>query len=298
MTTPHPNAAAQPGARSRRSFIATLASLGIATLAIGAAASLASGQAEPATTPADDAKPSLFLIGDSTMRNGHGDGVGWGERLSQFFDTDRITIHNRAIAGRSSRTFRTEGRWDSVLEAAQPGDFVLIQFGHNDGIAPDDPERPRGSLRGTGDETFEMVHPQSGEPETVRTYGWYMRKYVKEARENGLIPIICSYVPRAPRRGETADPELESYGLWAKEVAEQEGAAFIDLFGRISSEYAELEEKAPHSVKERFFVGGDRDYTHTTAPGAEMNARILVEGIRELEGEAGELASYLKDAEQ
>ena len=100
--------------------------------------------------------PTLFIIGDSTVKNGTKGQMGWGERVAEFFDTNRIHVANHAIGGRSSRTFLTEGRWERVLAQLKPGDFVIIQFGHNDGGAPDDRQRPRGSLRGTGEETREI----------------------------------------------------------------------------------------------------------------------------------------------
>src|SRR3712207_2998098 len=90
--------------------------------------STAHGQTKPA-----DGKPTLFLVGDSTVKNGTKGQRGWGEEIGKYFDTTKINIVNRAIGGRSSRTFQTEGRWDKVLEELKPGDFVLIQFGHNDG---------------------------------------------------------------------------------------------------------------------------------------------------------------------
>src|SRR5215470_12451810 len=75
--------------------------------------------------------PTLFLIGDSTVRNGAGDGAnkqwGWGEPIVAFFDPAKIAVLNRARGGRSSRTFLTEGLWEQVLSAMKPGDFVLIQ---------------------------------------------------------------------------------------------------------------------------------------------------------------------------
>lgn len=237
--------------------------------------------------------PTLWIIGDSTARNGNADGVGWGEVIAQHFDTERIRVQNKAIGGRSSRTFRTEGRWAKVIEEAKPGDFVLMQFGHNDPIAPDDPERPRGTLRGVGDETVEIIHPHTGEPEIVHTFGWYMRQYIREAKEKGMVPIVCSYIPRAPRKGQTPNPELSSYALYAQQVAVQDGAAFIDLYGRVARDYVSLEAETPHSVKEQFFVGGDRDYTHTNRAGAERNAQHVVDGIRDCAGGAGELADYL-----
>src|SRR6476619_7401283 len=80
--------------------------------------------------------PTLYLIGDSTVHNGNGDGSngqwGWGEPLADYFDAAKIKVVNRARGGRSSRTFLTEGLWDTVMAALQPGDFVIMQFGHND----------------------------------------------------------------------------------------------------------------------------------------------------------------------
>ena len=77
-------------------------------------------------------KPTLFIIGDSTVRNSTAGQMGWGDPLVAHFDPAKIEIINRAIGGRSSRTFLTEGRWDAVMAHLKPGDFVLIQFGHND----------------------------------------------------------------------------------------------------------------------------------------------------------------------
>ena len=261
---------------------------------MSAIAMLLAGAAVAEEQPADPAKPTLWIIGDSTVRNGAFGGVGWGQVIGEYFDDQKIDVNNRAIGGRSSRTYRTEGRWADVLEKAKPGDFVMMQFGHNDGIAPDDPKRPRGSLKGTGDETQTIIHPHTQQPEEVHTFGWYMRQYVREAKYAGLVPIVCSYVPRAPRQGQAMRLELESYGLWAAQVAQQENAAFLDLYRLIARRYAEIEQQSPHAVKERFFVEGDRDYTHTRQAGAEFTAAIVADAVRQLEGEAGKLAGYLK----
>ena len=149
------------------------------------------------------AGPTLFLIGDSTVRNGSGTGannqLGWGEPLVAYFDSARIQVLNRARGGRSSRTFLTEGLWDQVLDALKPGDFVIMQFGHNDGGPLDDNQRARGSLRGTGDETREIDNPITKKHEVVHTFGWYLRKYIADAKEKGATPIVCSLVPRTMR---------------------------------------------------------------------------------------------------
>src|SRR4051812_34450912 len=81
-------------------------------------------------------KPVLYIIGDSTVKNGSGTGSdklwGWGSFLASYFDTTRIDVQNHAIGGRSSRTFITDGRWDKILASLKKGDYVIMQFGHND----------------------------------------------------------------------------------------------------------------------------------------------------------------------
>src|SRR4030095_8413295 len=108
-------------------------------------------------------RPTFYIIGDSTVRNGDGTGKnnqwGWGNFIADYFDTTRINIRNHAIGGRSSRTFITEGRWDSILAKLKRGDYVIMQFGHNDGGPLDDTARSRGSIRGIGEESKEVYNP-------------------------------------------------------------------------------------------------------------------------------------------
>src|SRR2546421_8982809 len=94
-----------------------------------------------ADDPAPAGKPTLFLVGDSTVRTGTKGQQGWGDRLAAHFDPTEITVANHAIGGRSSRTFITEGRWGKGLAAAQPGGLVLIQLRHNDRGPLHDPHR-------------------------------------------------------------------------------------------------------------------------------------------------------------
>src|SRR5439155_14683645 len=140
-------------------------------------------QAAPTT------RPTLWLVGDSTVRNGSGSGGngqwGWGDRIAKSFDSAKLNVVNRARGGRSSRTFQTEGLWDAVLADAKPGDLVIIQMGHNDGGPLAGDNRERGSLRGIGDESQDVLltlGPRQGQKETVHTYGCYLRKYVADAR--------------------------------------------------------------------------------------------------------------------
>jgi lysophospholipase L1-like esterase len=120
----------------------------------------APSQRRPLPESADPKLPTLFLIGDSTVRNGQGDGAngqwGWGEPIVGFFDTTKINVVNRAGGGLSSRTYLTGGNWDQPLAMLKPGDFVMMQFGHNDSSAINDDSRARGTIKGTGDETEEI----------------------------------------------------------------------------------------------------------------------------------------------
>jgi polygalacturonase/lysophospholipase L1-like esterase len=233
-------------------------------------------------------KPALFLIGDSTVRNGDATGSngqwGWGEPLAFLFDRAKISVINRAIGGRSSRTFLTEGRWDKVLAELQPGDFVLMQFGHNDGGELFKSDRPRGSIKGTGEETQEGVVELTGKAEVVHSFGWYMRKYIRETKAKGATPIVCSLVPRKVWKDGKVERGSDSYGGWAAEAARAEGALFIDLNEIVAARYESL---GPAAVDGLFAD----ERTHTNAKGAELNAASVVEGLRGLD--PNPLAAFL-----
>ena len=232
-------------------------------------------------------KPTLFIVGDSTVKNGTRSQRGWGEEIAAFFDADRIKIENRAIGGRSSRTFINEGRWDKILAEAKSGDYVLVQMGHNDGGPLDDPARARGSLRGIGEETKEIDNPLTKQHEVVHTYGWYLRKYINDAKAKGMIPIICSPVPHCPQAPvQPGDVEKSNYVLWSSQVAENEHVPFIHLNKIIMSHYVGL---TPQQIKSKYFTAADN--THTSREGALLNASSVVEGIRELKDLP--LAKYL-----
>lgn len=232
-----------------------------------------------ADTPKEPARlPKLFIVGDSTVRNGTKGQQGWGDPLIKLFDKTKITVENHAIGGRSSRTFQTEGRWDKILAAAQPGDFVLIQMGHNDGGPLDDASRARGSIRGIGEETREIDNPITKKKETVHSYGWYLRKYVSDARDKKMIPIIVSPIPHCPRaQVHKGDIEKNNYVVWSEEVARNDKVQFIHLNKLVMAKYAEL---TPADIKAKYFC--EADNTHTSPAGAELNAACVADGIRGL----------------
>ena len=230
--------------------------------------------------PAQDTKiPTLWLIGDSTVKNGRGDGAGalwgWGDLLAPHFDTNKIHVANRALGGRSSRSFLTEGLWDKVLAEVKPGDFVMIQFGHNDGGERFKGTRPRASLRGNGEETEDGVVEQTGKAETVHTFGWYLRRYTADTKSKGATPIVCSLIPRNDWKDGKVLRASASHGKWAKEAATAGGAHFIDLNELIASRYEELGQE---KVKPFF----PQEHTHTSKAGAQFNAEIVAGAVREL----------------
>lgn len=238
--------------------------------------------------PADAKLPTLFLIGDSTVRNGRGDGGGgqwgWGEPLFALFDPAKINVVNRAVGGLSSRTFLTAGYWERVLGLCKPGDFLLLQFGHNDNGSLNDDSRARGTIKGVGEEAEEIENKLTKQREVVHTYGWYLRKYVREAKEHGVTPIVCSLVPRKTWKDGKVARAVDGHGGWARTVAEQEGVGFIDLNDLIATRYEELGQPAVEAL----FAD---EHTHTSRAGAELNAEIVVAGLRRLPGDP--LGGYL-----
>jgi lysophospholipase L1-like esterase len=234
--------------------------------------------------PRDPSLPSLFLVGDSTVKSGGANGaIGWGERIAPHFDTDKINVVNHAIGGRSSRTFFTEGRWDKVLAQLKPGDFVAIQFGHNDGARIGDPAgKNRGSGPGTGPETVEDTRPD-GSKEQVHTFGWYMARYAADAKARGATVILLSPVPHRDVWEQGRD--FANYAQWDEEVARKGGALFVDLTMVISDAYR----KAGAGAVNSYFSDAR---THTNEAGAQFNAARVVDAFKTLPGSP--LAAYLK----
>lgn len=235
-------------------------------------------------------KPTLYIIGDSTVRNGDGTGKngqwGWGYFIAGYMDTSRIEVKNLAIGGRSSRTFINEGRWESILKDLKKGDYVLMQFGHNDAGPLDDTARARGTIRGTGNEEKVIYNPITRQQETVHTYGWYMRKYIKEAKQKGAIPIVASLIPRDNWKDGKVVRAQDSYAGWAKQVAKEEGAYFIDLNNAIAHEYDKMGTASVH----QFFP---YDHTHTNKEGAALNAKIVIQELQKVKPK--KLRKYIRE---
>ncbi len=229
--------------------------------------------------PANPKLPTLFLVGDSTVRNGHADGAGgqwgWGEPLADLFDLGRINLDNRAIGGRSSRSYIMEGQWAETLAFLKPGDVVLLQWGHNDDGPLDDLARARGTIKGIGDESKEIENPILKIHETVHTYGWYLRKYIAETKAKGATAIVCSPIPRKTWKDGKVIRNAESYGGWARQIAQEQHVGFIDLNEIVARQYDTLGEAAVEAM----FAD---PHTHTSRVGAELNAAAVLSGLKAL----------------
>jgi lysophospholipase L1-like esterase len=238
-------------------------------------ASLAFAQAPPAATATQH--PALFLVGDSIMKTGTGDGErgpwGMGYELVPLFDAARIHVYNEGLGGRSSRGYIEEGAWARVLDRLQPGDYVLVMFGHND-HANSQNYSDRVSLPGTGDETQEIDSPVTHQKKTIHTYGWYLRQYVQDARAKGAAVIICSPVPRNTWSEGKIKRGFDGYASWAADAARMSGAHFIDLNTIAANHFDALGQQgaAPYF----------NDNQHTTKAGARLNAQSVVEGLKTL----------------
>lgn len=226
---------------------------------------------------ANNQLPTIYLVGDSTLKS-NAPMRGWGQELGAFFDSAKINVVNHAIGGRSSRTFHREGRWDKVVAGVKSGDFVLVQFGHNDVGKYDDPNaKGRPSLHGDGEETAEVTK-SDGTTETVHTFGWYMRTFGNDAKAKGSKVIFCSMVPhKSWKENKINRGERDSFVKWTADAAKATGAGFIDLNEIAAQEYEKL---GPEKVEPLFADKG----THTSPAGAELNARCVVAGLRALPG--------------
>ena len=240
--------------------------------------------------------PTLFIVGDSTARN-QAD-LGWGDHFAHYFDTAKINIANRAKAGRSSRSYYNEGLWESVLKEMKPGDYVLIQMGHNDGgtSTPENDTKARASIKGLGDETVQYTLPKpfttgplAGQTtEAIHSYGWYIRKYITDTRAKHATPILLTVTIRNIWAND-ADGNLQierdmGFRDYEYKLGASESVPVVDM---ATIEADRLQALGPEKTALLFPI----DHTHTSAEGAERNAESVVIALRNMHSP---LASYLK----
>jgi lysophospholipase L1-like esterase len=243
---------------------------------------------KPASGP-----PSLYVVGDSTAANNRSPTIqGWGTPFLTFFNPEKINVVNAALGGRSSRTYLFEGHLETLLAKLKVGDTVLIQWGHNDAYDLDGPTF-RGSLHGLGNETQEVTH--NGKPETVHTFGWYMRDEVGRIRAAGATPIILSLTVRdrwnkdgTIERLPLANIDMANtnrfheppiYSVWSAEVAKQLYAPLLDVHNMIADRY----DKEGKEIVSTYF-NSERDPTHRNPKGAQVDAEITLACLKAFKG--------------
>ncbi len=241
----------------------------------------------------EQGKPVVFITGDSTVKNfdNDEDGMwGWGSQADLIFDSTKITWANEAKAGRSTRSYLREGRWERVYNSLQPGDFVLIQFGHND-IGDITDKKARASIRSTKD-TCHVYQMPDGQYELVYSFGWYLKKFIDDVREKGATPILVSLTPRNEWPDGKIERRNDSYGKWYHEVVKETGVEFVDLHNIsadfLDKKFASKSESKSKAKASKYF---NHDHTHTSKLGAQMNARNIAKGLRDINSP---LAGYLK----
>ena len=234
-----------------------------------------------ATRPALDPVLTIHLIGDSTMADKPGTPEenperGWGQLLPQCF-SDAVAVRNYAVNGRSSKSFRDEGRWDEVLENLAPGDYVFIQFGHNDQKLTD---------------STRYTNPWSG-------YRRNLERFVDETRARGGVPVLLSSIVRRNfnEHGTLVDTH-GAYPFVALSVARERNVSFIDM-QLLTEDY--VIELGPEAAKAIYlwlepgeyprYPDGKQDDTHLSPAGARAYAGLVAEAIREMELP---LARYLR----
>ena len=213
---------------------------------------------------------TLYMIGDSTMSDKPDPAInperGWGQMLPVFF-TEDVTVKNFAVNGRSTKSFIHEGRWQSVVDALNPGDYVLIQFGHND-------QKFKDPMRYT--------NPYTG-------YRRNLEKFVNDTRNKGGTPVL--FTPIVRRKFNTYGVLEDTHGAYPyilREVANDLNVPFVDL--QLKSEDLVCSLGQEKSKELYLWIGqgqyemypeGKQDNTHFSEKGATEMARLAVEGLIE-----------------
>lgn len=139
--------------------------------------------------------PTIYTCGDSTMAKdgaANGETDGWGQYLGNY--TKGATVVNKAIAGRSARSYWEEGRFTDVADLVVKGDIVVIEFGHNDGGSPESSDNGRSDCPGDGEE----VCTSDSDSSTVYTFVYYMTKAAKLFIEKGATVVLSTQTPNNP----------------------------------------------------------------------------------------------------
>lgn len=212
-------------------------------------------------------KINIWMVGDSTMANKKPDKApetGWGMVLNEFV-TKNATVHNHAVNGRSSKSFLDEGLWKVVYDSIQPGDYVIIQFGHND-------EKPDNKLHTDASTTFKD----------------YLKKYISDTKIKGAFPIICSSIVRRhfDRKGNLKNTH-GTYINAARDAALETNTPYVDMESLTRILVAKM---GPEKSKSIYLFckpgeypnrkSGVQDSTHLNGTGARKVAGLFVKEVK------------------
>ena len=222
-----------------------------------------------AATPQGSSRIAIYLAGDSTMAPKLAEKrpeTGWGEMLQDLFDSSRVSVHNHARNGRSTRTFLSEGRWKMIVDSLKAGDYVFIQFGHNDA---------------SKDKTDRYTPPAD--------YRANLLRFIDETRGKGATPVLMTPVMR--RRFDKEGKVRDSHGEYpdiVRTVASERGVAMIDMHRKTAALLGLFGESASAALFLQLPPGenpnypkGIQDNTHFSPFGARIVASLVFEGIRE-----------------
>ncbi|KAI0407706.1 carbohydrate esterase family 12 protein [Xylaria palmicola] len=237
-----------------------------AALALGATTAFATP-----VTPADlapRATPTVYLCGDSTMaKSSDGQIDGWGQYFGQYAT---VSVVNKAIGGRSARSYWNEGRFAEVASAAKSGDIVVIEFGHNDGGSPTSNDNGRSDCPGSGTET--CISDKTGE--TVYTFVFYVAQATKLMLAKGATVVLSSQTPNNLWETGTfsaSAPRFVGYQLTAQKALGT-GVYFVDHFQAVAAMYKKLGNTATNALY-------PNDHTHTNPQGANLSAQAFTQAI-------------------
>ncbi|KAF8899039.1 SGNH hydrolase [Infundibulicybe gibba] len=211
---------------------------------------------------------TVYLAGDSTMaKGGGGSGTeGWGQFLGQYLT---IPVVNSAVAGRSARSYTDEGRFTTLINTVKSGDFVVIEFGHNDGTSVVD--NGRQDAVGDGYDTTATVTAANGTKIVVHTFPYYIQNAVTSLKAKGAIPIVSSQTPDDIWSGTSIAPGPRFVG-YAQTAASRTGVVYVDHFDYVAQAYGKLGQTTTMG----FYP---IDHTHTSPAGATVVAQAFVRGL-------------------
>ncbi|KAL1838798.1 hypothetical protein VTK73DRAFT_4237 [Phialemonium thermophilum] len=230
------------------------------------------------------ASPTIYLAGDSTMAKLSGPINGWGEYLHYYVT---VPVVNKAIAGRSARSFSEEGRFKEIETLLRPGDIVVVEFGHNDGGSPTSAaDNGRSDCPGTGSETCRSG--KTGDP--VYTFSHYVEAAARSYLAAGAAGVVVSsQTPNNMWEGGRYNPAPSRFVAYAAAAAANvgEGASFVDHFQAVADMYLRLGSDATNALY-------PQDHTHTSPAGANLSAQAFAEAVQKDFNGTTPLKQYLK----